>query len=51
MNTSEAMNLRIIAKTMIWKKFSPKFFSKKAFKRLIRKEVIAIKATISQILE
>ncbi|MBN7814040.1 hypothetical protein [Algoriphagus pacificus] len=49
MNTKEAINLKIIARTMILKKFSAKDFSRNPFSKLIKNEMISMKKYISQI--
>ncbi|MBN3584023.1 hypothetical protein JYB64_16625 [Algoriphagus aestuarii] len=51
MNTKEAINLRIIARTRMLKKFSAKDFNKKPLSKLIKKDTINMKKNISQILE
>lgn len=43
MNTKEAINLRIIARTMMLKKFSAKDFSKNPLSKLIKKDTINMK--------
>lgn len=49
MKTNEAINLSIIAKTEIWKKFSENAFSKKPLSNPIKNERIRRKKKISQI--
>jgi hypothetical protein len=50
-NTNVEINLRIIAKTMIWKKLSGRVFSKNELSNPIRKDKMATNRRISQIFE